>query len=99
MIITAYCACALCCGPQASGLTASGVCPVEGITVAAPRSIPLGTRIRLTVPGLWKSRAFMVQDRLARRYDDRVDVYFTRHSDAVKFGKREGTLILERRIL
>ena len=92
MIITAYCACCLCCGPRAAGLTASGVRPVEGITVAASRSIPLGTRIRLTVPGLWKARAFVVQDRLSRRYDNRLDIYFSRHSDAVKFGVKQGRM-------
>ena len=90
--ITAYCACALCCGPNAAGLTASGDRPVQGITVAASRSIPLGTHIRLTIPGLWKSKEFIVQDRLAKRYDDRVDVYFTRHEDALKFGKRKGVV-------
>jgi 3D (Asp-Asp-Asp) domain-containing protein len=90
MIVTAYCACALCCGPSASGLTARGTRPVQGITVAASRSIPLGTRIRLTVPGLWKARTFTVQDRLAQRYDDRLDIYFSRHSDAVKFGVKQG---------
>ena len=92
MTITAFCACAACCGPNASGITASGARPVQGITVAAPRSIPFGTTIYVSIPGYWRKKPFVVQDRLAPRYEGRVDVYFKKHSDAVKFGKRKGTI-------
>ena len=82
MITTAYCICTICCGPHATGLTASGKRPQQGITVAAPRSIPLGTTIYIS------NRPFIVQDRLARRYDNRIDVFFNKHADAKAFGKQ-----------
>ena len=83
LIVTAYCACKLCCGPHAGGLTASGVKPVEGITCAASRSIPFGTRIYIEGVGYRT-----VQDRLAKRYDNRIDIFFKRHEDALRFGKQ-----------
>lgn len=127
-VITAYCACRICCGPHATGLAANGRPPQEGVTVAAPRWVPLGTvvTIRLlplqgTVKGAaseaeftrpkrakqvpvsttWKaplSTSTLVrtaQDRTARRYDGRFDIYFSRHSDAVKFGIRHAVVTLQ----
>ena len=79
-IITAYCACTICCGPKASGLTASGKSPVQGVTIAASRSIPFGTKIRIN------GHTYTVQDRLAKRYDSRIDIYFAKHKDAKAFG-------------
>lgn len=78
-IFSAYCACAVCCG-WSNHPTASGVWPVEGVTIAAPRSIPFGTRV--WTPLGWR----IVQDRTARRYDGRWDIYFRRHADAKRFG-------------
>lgn len=80
--VTAYCA-AKCCTPGHE-LTASGTHPAQGFTIAAPRGISLGTHLRIEGVG-WR----IVEDRLARKYDDRFDVYFERHEDAVKFGKRK----------
>ena len=81
--VTAYCCCRLCCGEDAHGITASGAIPREGLTCAAPRRIAFGTV--LMIPGVGSR---VVQDRLAHRYDNRVDVYVKRHEDAVRFGKR-----------
>ena len=92
IVITAYCACAaICCGPKATGLAANGRPPVEGITVAASRSIPLGTPIKLTVNGVFTNRLFYVNDRLAKKYDDRVDIYFDEHERAKQFGRQAGS--------
>jgi hypothetical protein len=56
--VTAYCHCRVC-THRGDGITASGIRVREGITIAAPRSIPFGTRI--WVPGAgWRT----VQDRL-----------------------------------
>jgi 3D (Asp-Asp-Asp) domain-containing protein len=85
--VTAYCPCVKCCGPQAAGLTASGARARVGVTVAAPRRIPFGTRLRL--PGIGTR---IVQDRLARRYDSRLDVFVATHAEAVRFGVRRLTL-------
>lgn len=78
--LSAYCACKTCCGPNAKGITANGQRPKEGITIAASRSIKYGSLIS------YDGRIYQVQDRLARRYDSRFDIYFAKHSDAKKFG-------------
>ena len=83
--VTAYCACTKCCGVMGgTGITASGRRAQQGATVAASRRIPFGTRLRIEGVGIR-----VVQDRLAARYDDRVDIYFERHEDAMKFGKKK----------
>jgi 3D (Asp-Asp-Asp) domain-containing protein len=81
--VTAYCACPKCCGPNAIGLTANGKPAKEGVTIAAPRSIPFGTK--LLIEGLGVR---VVQDRLAKRFDNRIDVFFSNHNRALKFGKK-----------
>ena len=81
--ITAYCACTICCGKNAKGITAAGTRPVQGRTVAAPRNVPLGTKV------LIDGKPFTVEDRTARRFDGRWDIYFERHQDAKNFGKRK----------
>ena len=80
LIVTAYCACTICCGPNAKGITASGKRPIEGITIAASRQYHFGTKVAIN------GHVYIVQDRLAKKYDNRVDIYFNRHSDAKKFG-------------
>lgn len=81
--VTAYCACVKCCGKWSGGPTASGRLPVEGVTIAAPRAIPFGTWLNIEGVGLRR-----VDDRLARKYDHRIDVFFADHQRALKFGKR-----------
>lgn len=81
-VCTAYCACTKCCGPHAAGITASGKTPVQGITIAASRSIPLGTRVEIN------RHVYIVEDRLAKKFDNRFDIYFSRHEDAKRYGIR-----------
>ena len=81
--VTAYCPCKVCCGQWAGGPTASGKMPKAGVTCAGPRRIPFGTRVR--IEGLGER---VVQDRLARKYDGRFDVFFASHKEALRFGKR-----------
>ena len=85
--VTAYCHCKTCCGPKAKGITANGSKPTQGITIAASRSLPFGTMIHIPSVG-WRK----VEDRLAKRFDKRVDIYFTKHKDAKKFGIRRETI-------
>lgn len=81
--ISAFCHCAACCG-VAGQPTASGAWPREGITIAAPRSIPFGTRVHIDGIG-WRT----VQDRMARRFDGkRWDVFVTDHQRAKRLGIR-----------
>ena len=82
--ITAYCCCKTCCGPNAKGIAANGKPPVEGVTCAGPRRLPLGTVV--WIEGVGRR---VVTDRTARRYDGRFDVYFKSHRDAKRFGIRQ----------
>lgn len=86
--VTAYCAGKCCCGPQAKGICANGNKPIQGITIAASRRIPFGSQVVLSIPGTTYGNlhAFTVQDRLAKRYDSRFDIFFAKHSDAKQFG-------------
>lgn len=78
--VTAYCSCAKCCGKSGQP-TASGTMPAAGVTVAGPRRLRLGTRVVIAGIG-----ARVIQDRLARRYDNRIDLFMTNHLAALKFG-------------
>jgi len=82
VIVTAYCSCVICCGPSAKGITASGKRIQTGM-IAAPRNIPFGTRV--TIQG----KAYVVEDRTARRYNGRFDIYVTNHKTAIKLGKQK----------
>lgn len=87
--VTAYCnnkgkGCYICNGKWAKyNKTANGMTPTQGVTCAAPRSIPFGTKLYIEGVG-----TRTVQDRLAKKYDDRIDIFFNNHSDALKFGKK-----------
>ena len=86
MTITAYCHCATCC-TKANQPTASGRMPSTITTIAASRSLPFGTSIFIPSIG-WKR----VEDRLARKYDNRIDVFMSSHRKARKFGIRQETV-------
>lgn len=77
--VTAYCACKICCGSNARGITASGQKPIQGITVAA--SLPFGSSVVI------QGHTYKVQDRLSKRFDKRFDIFFNSHKDALKWGK------------
>jgi 3D (Asp-Asp-Asp) domain-containing protein len=81
--VTAYCPCRVCCGKWSGGPTASGKMPKQGVTCAAPRRIPFGTRLWIEGVGVR-----VVQDRLSPKFDSRIDVFFRTHAEAKKFGKR-----------
>ncbi len=84
-LVTAYCACERCCGRWARnspGITATGVRAVEGITVAADWSLlPPGTVIEIEGRG-WR----IVQDSGRAIRGRRIDIFFTSHADALRFG-------------
>ena len=86
--VTAYCnnngkGCMTCNGKWAKyHKTADGHTPTQGVTIAAPRSIPFGTKIKI------EGHIYTVQDRLSQKFDHRVDVYFNNHKDALNWGKK-----------
>lgn len=60
-------------------------------TVAA-NFLPFGTKIM--VPELFGDRIFVVRDRTARRFSDRVDIWMLKKSDALKFGIRQAQIVV-----
>lgn len=78
--ITAYCSCSHC--TPGHGITAAGCAPTPGVTIAGPRKFPLGGFV------IWNGHRFVIQDRTAKKYDGRFDIYFSSHSAAKQFGIR-----------
>lgn len=86
VLATAFCHCHRCCG-KSDGITASGRKVRPEWTVAC-NVLPLGTKINLVGKGVRS-----VDDRLRPKYTYRnglpcVDLYFTDHNTAAKWGKR-----------
>lgn len=65
-------------------VTASGT-TVHWGTVAA-NFLPFGTKIR--IPDYFGNQVFTVEDRTAKRFSNRVDVWFPSRQGAIQFGKR-----------
>ncbi len=89
MEVTAYCACKKCCGPHASGLTASGrsVTYNNGTFVAADTTrLPFGTR--LMIAGYNDGKPVEVIDRGSAIKGNRLDVFFPSHDQALTWGRR-----------
>jgi len=80
-IVTAYCACDICCAGSSDGLTANMSTPLEGVTIAADKSIPFGTRIWIEGLGEWT-----VMDRGSAITGKHIDVFFKNHETAKEFG-------------
>lgn len=80
--ITAYCPCRRCCG-KSDGVTASGVMATPNHTIAAPKNFKFGTR--LVINGI----EYVVEDRGGSVKGKRLDIYFSSHSEALKWGKRK----------
>ena len=78
--ISHYCHCSLCCGENASGITASGERVREGI-VAADSRFPFGTEIVID------GRTYTVEDRGGASKGNKLDIYCSSHSEALKRGR------------
>ena len=91
MLITAYCPCVKCCDKD-DGITASGTRATQGRTVAVdPRYIPYGTEV--IIDGV----TYIAEDcGGAIKGDDRIDLYFNSHIDALNFGKQTKIVRIEK---
>jgi 3D (Asp-Asp-Asp) domain-containing protein len=88
MEVTAYCPCTKCCGPNAQGITASGlhVSYNGGKFVAADTDLfPMHTR--LIIPG-YDSQAVPVIDRGGAIKGNKLDLYFPTHDEALQWGRQ-----------
>ncbi|MEK7583149.1 MAG: hypothetical protein AAB483_01955 [Patescibacteria group bacterium] len=54
--------------------------------MVAANFLPFGTEIR--IPDYYGDKVFVVHDRMARRFSDRVDVWFEHKPDAINWGRR-----------
>lgn len=79
--VTAYCPCTKCCGPNSNGLTASGIVAKPNHTIAMSKNYPFSTEIEIENMGI-----YTVEDRGGAITNDRIDIYFSSHSEALSFG-------------
>ena len=79
--LTAYCGCEKCCG-KSDRITATGAYAVEGVTIAVdPAVIPYGSLVDIEGIG-----TFVAGDCGGAIKGNKIDIYFERHEDALKFG-------------
>lgn len=88
MEVTAYCPCKKCCGPNAQGITASGL-PVSyngGKFVAADTDV-LRFGTQLMIPG-YDQGPVEVIDRGGAIKGRKLDLYFPTHDQALEWGRK-----------
>jgi len=89
---TAYCACSICCGPYANGITASGTQATANRTIAVDAYnpiVPIGTKV--VISGV----TYTVEDtgNLNANGAD-IDIYFATHAEALAWGRQTHTAYL-----
>lgn len=70
-------------------ITASGAKTKPGITVAAPKHVPFGTKVIVPGHGLR-----VVEDRGGAIKGKRIDICFQSRAEAIKFGRRNIEIII-----
>jgi 3D (Asp-Asp-Asp) domain-containing protein len=85
MRVTGYCACPICCGDSSDGITANMYRIRSGDTfAAADKKVPFGTR--MIIPGYNRGRSIEVKDRGRLIQGNCLDLYFSNHQIAQKWG-------------
>lgn len=77
--ITGYCSCSKCCG-SATGRTSSGTVATAGRTIAASSNLPFGTKVNIN------GHTYTVEDRGGAIKGNKIDIYFSSHSQALAWG-------------
>lgn len=77
--VTAYCACAKCCG-KTNGITAMGTRAAAGRTVAASSQFAFGTKLNIN------GHIYTVEDRGGAIKGNKIDVYMNTHAEALAWG-------------
>ncbi len=85
MRVTAYCPCEKCCGEYSDGVTACGhrICPGDAFA-AADRQYPFGAE--MIVAGYNNDQPIKVLDRGGAIRENRLDVFFHSHEEALQWG-------------
>lgn len=102
--LTAYCGCSKCCGKWGENrpldengkpivYTANMSVAKEGATIAADISVlPYGTKVIID------GHEYIVQDRGGSIKENRIDIYFESHQDALNFGVQYKEIFTERMV-
>ena len=91
--ITGYCSCAACCG-KTTGITASGTRATAGRTIAADTSrFPFGTKLK------FNGNTYTVEDRGGAIRGNRIDLYFSSHSEALAWGVRYMEVLVKNKLV
>jgi 3D (Asp-Asp-Asp) domain-containing protein len=90
---TAYCNCAKCCGSNANGKTANGSIPQQYHTIAASSEYAFGTKVYIPdFKDKSNGGVFEVEDRGGAVNGNKIDIYFSTHEEASRFGTRTFTM-------
>ena len=88
--LTAYCACSKCCGKWGAQ-TATGTVPTQGRTIAVdPKVIPYGSSVYIEGWG-----TYIAEDCGGGIKNNRIDIFFNSHAEALNFGVRYADVYLE----
>lgn len=71
-------------------ITASNTHVRDGIV--ATNLLPFGTEVQ--IPELYGDKIFVVEDRMNRRYTDRMDIWMETRAEALTFGKNRATILV-----
>lgn len=92
--LTAYCACAKCCGKWANGYTATGTLATEGRTIAVdPDVVPYGSKVLLIWPD-GTQHEYIAEDCGSAINGNRIDVFIADHEAARVFGVQHAAAYL-----
>jgi len=92
---SAYCACKICCGPYARGITSTGTKVKVGSVAVDPRVIPYGTRMFIvSTDGSVVYGYAVAEDCGGAIKSDRIDLYHESHAEALIFGRRDCTVYI-----
>lgn len=92
MEASAYCPCEICCGIYASGYTADGSKATAMHTVATSDDYAFGTLMYIP----YFDNVFEVEDRGGAIQDNRIDIYYDTHEEALIFGRHTITVYIIR---
>lgn len=70
-------------------ITASGTYTRDGVVAA--NFLSLGSKVQ--IPELFGNKTFFVEDRMNRRYTERLDIWFPSKWEAKQFGRRKAQII------
>lgn len=70
-------------------ITASNTRTRDGVVAA--NFLPFGTKVK--IPELFGDKVFVVEDRMHRRFSDRLDIWFPSKGEAKQFGKRKAQIV------